>query len=65
MVASDAHGVKKRTFYMKEAYEQIAKDFDPSKVALMKQVAKDLINGDQIDYPEYTTNKKKKKFGSF
>ena len=25
---------------MKEAYEQIAKDFDPSKVALMKQVAK-------------------------
>ncbi len=43
---------------MKEAYEQIAKDFDPSKVALMKQVAKDLINGDQIDYPEYTTIKK-------
>ncbi|MCR1927182.1 tyrosine-protein phosphatase [Enterococcus gallinarum] len=64
MVASDAHGVKKRTFYMKEAYEQIAKDFDPNKVTLMKQVAKDLINGDQIDYPEYTMIKKKK-FGLF
>ncbi|MCC4044184.1 tyrosine-protein phosphatase [Enterococcus gallinarum] len=64
MVASDAHGVKKRTFYMKEAYEQIAKDFDPSKVALMKQVAKDLINGDQIDYPDFIEIKKKK-FGLF
>ncbi len=64
MVASDAHGVNKRTFYMKEAYEQIAKDFEPNKVTLMQQVAKDLINGDQIDYPEYTTIKKKK-FGLF
>ncbi|EOH84866.1 tyrosine-protein phosphatase [Enterococcus casseliflavus] len=64
MVASDAHGVKKRSFYMKETYEQIAKDFDKSKVALMKQVAKDLINGDQIEYPEYAIIKKKK-FGLF
>ncbi|MGF2146778.1 tyrosine-protein phosphatase [Enterococcus gallinarum] len=64
MVASDAHGVKKRTFYMKEAYEQIAKDFDPNKVALMKQVSKDLINGDRIDYPDFIEIKKKK-FGLF
>ncbi len=27
MAASDAHGVSKRTFYLKECYEQIAKDF--------------------------------------
>jgi protein-tyrosine phosphatase len=64
MVASDAHGVNKRNFYMKETYEQIAKDFDANKVGLMKQVAKDLINGDTIAYPEYTMVKKKK-FGLF
>ncbi|QOG30489.1 tyrosine-protein phosphatase [Enterococcus casseliflavus] len=64
MVASDAHGVKKRTFYMKEAYEQIAKDFGEDKVTKMKQVAKDLLNGDQIDYPSYIAVKKKK-FGLF
>ncbi|KAF1298460.1 tyrosine protein phosphatase [Enterococcus sp. JM4C] len=64
MVASDAHGVKKRTFYMKEAYEQIAKDFGREKVALMKQVAKDLLNGDPTDYPAFT-EVKKKKFGLF
>ncbi|HCE11653.1 MAG TPA: tyrosine protein phosphatase [Enterococcus sp.] len=64
MVASDAHGVKKRTFYMKEAYQQIAKDFGEDKVTKMKQVAKDLLNGDQIDYPSYI-KVKKKKFGLF
>lgn len=64
MVASDAHGVKKRTFYMKEAYEQIAKDFGEDKVTKMKQVAKDLLNGDQIDYSSYI-EVKKKKFGLF
>ncbi len=64
MVASDAHGVNKRTFYMKEAYELIAKEFGSQKVQLMKQVAKDLVNGDPIDYPDYTAIKKKK-FGLF
>ncbi|MBO6383971.1 tyrosine protein phosphatase [Enterococcus casseliflavus] len=64
MVASDAHGVKKRTFYMKEAYQQIAKDFGEDKVTKMKQVAKDLLNGDQIDYPSHI-EVKKKKFGLF
>ncbi|EPI00966.1 putative capsular polysaccharide biosynthesis protein [Enterococcus faecalis 13-SD-W-01] len=63
MAASDAHGVSKRTFYLKECYEQIAKDFGQEKVAQMKQVAKDLINGDEVAYPEYT--EVKKKFGLF
>lgn len=60
MVASDAHGVNKRTFYLKEAYELIGKE----KAQLMQQVAKDLVNGDQVSYPSY---KKvgKKKFGLF
>lgn len=63
MTASDAHGISKRTFYLKECYEQIAKDFGQEKVAQMKQVAKDLINGDEVVYPEYT--EVKKKFGLF
>ncbi len=64
MVASDAHGVKKRTFFMKEAYAQIAKDFGEFKVTKMQQVAKDLLNGDKIDFPIYEEIKKKK-FGLF
>ena len=64
MVASDAHGVNKRNFYMKEAYEAIAKDFGEEKVVAMQQVAKDLLNGDQVEMPAYTAVKKKK-FGLF
>ncbi|HAQ3421727.1 TPA: tyrosine protein phosphatase, partial [Enterococcus faecium] len=64
MAASDAHGVSKRTFYLKECYKQIAKDFGKEKVVQMKQVAKDLINGDEISYPVYEEIKKKK-FGLF
>ncbi|MGH1632077.1 CpsB/CapC family capsule biosynthesis tyrosine phosphatase [Enterococcus casseliflavus] len=64
MVASDAHGIKKRSFFMKETYEQIAKDFGEDKVTKMQQVAKDLLNGDQVDYPGYI-EVKKKKFGLF
>jgi len=64
MVASDAHGVKKRTFYLKEAYQQIAKDFGIDKVTKMQQVAKDLLNGDQTEFPSYL-EVKKKKFGLF
>lgn len=64
MAASDAHGVSKRTFYLKECYKQIGKDFGKKKVVQMKQVAKDLINGDEISYPVYE-EVKKKKFGLF
>lgn len=64
MVASDAHGVKKRTFYMEEAYEIIGKEFGKEKVQGMQQVAKDLLNGDLVNYPIYE-EVKKKKFGLF
>ncbi|MEB6040338.1 tyrosine-protein phosphatase [Enterococcus gallinarum] len=64
MVASDAHGVKKRTFYMKETYEQIAKDFGQKKVDAMREVAKDLINGDPVSFQDFQ-EVKKKKFGLF
>lgn len=55
MVASDAHGINKRTFYMKEAYERIG----DKKSKLMQQVAKDLINGDETHYPKYLEKRKK------
>lgn len=64
MMASDAHGIKKRTFVMKEAFRQIGHDFGEDKVAMMEQVAKDLINGDAVTFPEYTEIKKKR-FGLF
>lgn len=60
MVASDAHGVNIRSFYLKEAYELIGKE----KAQLMQQVAKDLVNGDQVIYPKYK-KVAKKRFGLF
>ena len=64
MVASDAHGVDKRPFYLKEAYEEIDRKYGNQTVQLMKQVTKDLVNGDEVEYPPYQ-EKKKKKIGLF
>ncbi|MBF8808322.1 MAG: tyrosine protein phosphatase [Enterococcus lacertideformus] len=64
MVASDAHRVTKRSFYLKERYEQITKVFGIKKVEQMKQVAVDLINGEKINYPQFKEIKRKK-FGLF
>lgn len=60
MVASDAHGINKRKFHLKEAYESMGEE----KAKLMQQVAKDLVNGDSITYPS-PKKVKKKKFGLF
>ncbi|MCF1613589.1 tyrosine protein phosphatase [Tetragenococcus koreensis] len=60
MVASDAHGVNKRRFHLKEAYELMGNE----KAELMQQVAKDVINGDEVAYPS-PEKVKKKKFGLF
>lgn len=64
MVASDAHGVHKRNFYLKEAFEAIEKDFGRNYVNQMDQVAKDVLNGDATEIPVYT-EVRKKKFGLF
>lgn len=64
MVASDAHGISKRRFYLKEAYEIIEQEWGKEKVLQMQQVARDLVNGDDVTYPSYT-EVKKKKFGLF
>lgn len=60
MVASDAHGVHKRNFYLKEAFEAIENDFGSEYVQQMEQVAKDVINGDATEIPEYTEIRKRK-----
>ena len=44
---------------MKETYAQIAKDFGQEKVIAMQQVAKDLINGDQVSFQDFQEVKRK------
>lgn len=53
MVASDAHGLRQRNFYMKEAYKMIQKIGGKKMVADMQQMAKDLVNGDPVARPKY------------
>lgn len=47
-IASDAHGLKNRTFYLKEAYDFIDKKIDTEKAKIMKSVAFDLLNGNEL-----------------
>lgn len=62
MVASDAHNLRNRTFYMKEACEMIRKEYGQSKVNEMLQMAKDLVNGDTVNRPNFERIKEKKKW---
>ena len=43
-IASDAHNITSRTFYMKDAYQRLEKEFGKEKVSKLKQVTKDLNN---------------------
>lgn len=52
MVATDAHNINKRTFLLKQAYDEIEKDFGKQKVVLLKQVSRCLINGENINFEE-------------
>lgn len=60
MVASDAHGVHKRNFYLKEALASIEKDFGVELVKQMDQVTRAIINGDPVNFLEYREVKHKK-----
>ncbi|EOI00172.1 protein-tyrosine phosphatase [Enterococcus haemoperoxidus ATCC BAA-382] len=64
MMASDAHNIDKRGFFMKKAYDAIAADMGSDYVEAMQQMAKDILNGDDIQRPEFKEIKKKK-FGLF
>lgn len=48
MVASDAHGISTRDFYLKEAYEVIAQEFGEEQVSALQQVTKSLLNGEVV-----------------
>jgi protein-tyrosine phosphatase len=54
MIASDAHNLSQRGFYLKEAYGLIEKEYSKEKAIKMKQVARDVLNGDKIEMPEYS-----------
>lgn len=54
MVASDAHNLRHRTFLMKEAYKEIQKIGGDRMVEEMQQMARDLVNGDEVVRPEFT-----------
>ncbi len=64
MMASDAHGINKRSSQMKVGYEKMAQDFGLDKVMKMQQTAKDLINGELI-YPTDYEGVAQKRFGLF
>ena len=53
-VASDAHNLKGRKFYLAEAYNAIRKDFGTEKERYFKGVAKCMINGDDIHVAPYS-----------
>lgn len=65
MVASDAHHIKKRTFCMKEAYGFIEECYGPGRVEAFENVAKAVLNGDDLEKPEYSRVVEKKKFWLF
>src|SRR5699024_9092068 len=62
-LASDAHNVTSRKFYMKEAFRKLEKEYGKEKVRAFDQVTRDLVNGDPIYIPESKIIKKKKFFG--
>lgn len=63
-LASDAHNTNNRAFHMKEARNQIKKEYGSDKWNEFHQTTKDLINGDIVIAP--TTSKiSKKKFFKF
>ncbi|MGB3159732.1 MAG: CpsB/CapC family capsule biosynthesis tyrosine phosphatase [Carnobacterium sp.] len=64
-IASDAHNITSRSFHMKEAFQNLEKEFGKEKVKNYHQVTKDLINGEVI-FPESAREVKKAKlFGLF
>jgi len=48
MVASDAHGLKTRNFYLKEAFGIIQQKYGQAKVEYFQNVARAVINGDDV-----------------
>ena len=61
-LASDAHNVTSRNFYMKEAFKKLEKEYGKEKVKAFDQVTRDLVNGDVVSIPEPEKIKSNKRF---
>lgn len=64
-IASDAHNTTTRKFHLKEAYEQLEKEYGRNLVERYQQMTKDLVNGDPVFPPAAKEIKKKRFFGLF
>ncbi|MDR0920963.1 MAG: tyrosine protein phosphatase [Lactobacillales bacterium] len=53
MVASDAHRLGDRNFYLKEAFKVIEKKYGDEKTQYFTDVARSVINGDDIQVKRY------------
>ena len=60
MIASDAHNIDKRGFFMKNAYTAIERDQGAEVVTFMKQTARSVMNGEDVVLPEFEEIRKKK-----
>ncbi|MGF2189244.1 tyrosine-protein phosphatase [Vagococcus fluvialis] len=63
MLASDAHNLKGRNFFTKDAYSKLEKEFGRNKVEEYQQVVKDVVNGEQVT--KNPPEEYKKKFSFF
>lgn len=61
-IASDAHNISNRPFYMRKAYQKLEKEFGQEKVEEFQQVTKDLVNGDPVNILTPMDIKPKKRF---
>lgn len=64
-IASDAHNTTTRTFYMKDAYSKLEKEFGKEKLLEYQQVSKDIVNGELISPSEPKSIKQSKFLGLF
>lgn len=62
MVASDAHSIQHRGFYLKEAYQEIERSVGRGYVQAMEQMTKDLLNGDPVQRPAFQRIKRSRFF---
>lgn len=64
-IASDAHNISSRSFYMKEAFQMLEKEFGRAKCEEYQQVTKDIVNGELIISPTPRKVKQAKFLGLF
>ena len=59
MLASDAHNIKGRHFFTKEAYKKLEKEFGEQKVQEYQQIVKNIVNGEKVEKRQPEEYKKK------